>query len=107
MVSESLAIVCVILVMSVMYRRAGKRELAIMALPLGCVPLARLICVALFGRAPIYGHVFIAVGFVASVALCALVSRDVANRKVRGGYMALSVLFSGALVAAYLLRGAV
>lgn|GEM_PF-902035 len=109
MVGESLAIVAVLLVMAAMYRRAGKKLMAHLALPLICVPCGRLIGIGVLGYSAgtgstVCNYAFIVGGLVAAVAWCTYVSRNIQNRTVRVGYLAVSFVFSGALLIAYLVR---
>jgi len=107
LVSESLAILLVILVMAVMYRRAGKKDISILALPLVCVPCARLVSAGLFGAdrgdTPLYSYMVEAAGLVAAIFLCTLLSRNLESRSVRVVYLAFSFVFSAALNVAYLI----
>lgn len=106
MMSESLAIVAVIVVMAAMYKRAGKGLIAAMALPLICVPLGRLISVVVLGTSGIGtlpSYIFVVVGLMASVALCTAISMKLSSKKARVIYLAVSFIFSGALLIAYLI----
>ena len=109
MIGESLAIVCVILVMTLMYRRAGKKMMAGIALPLICVPCARLLSIAILGMPSeaagnlLFSYIFIITGLVACVALCTWASRGITSNSVRTAYLLVSFVFSGALAIAYIL----
>lgn len=111
MVSESLAIIAVLLVTAAMYLRTGKHRTAALVLPLLCVPVATLLATGLasehFVPAIGAGHVsvisILIAGLILTVALCVLLSKNIENRPGRIAYCVVGCLFSGALVVAALL----
>lgn len=111
MIGESLAVVTVILVMATMYLRAGKKTVALLALPLCGVSAGFLIAALLRRPLLIWLHLSIPalygagvlLGLLAGMTLSVLLSKGM-GRRVRGWYLILSWIFLLAITAAYFLR---
>lgn len=111
MLTESLAIFIVLLVAVFMMVRAGRKPVAVLALPFLGVPLFYLLGYAaekLFRLRPntAYGvSLWMTVlGGIAGVVAAVLLVRNVPSKRVVTGYTILCAAFQIALVAAYLLK---
>lgn len=110
MVGESLAIIAVILVMAAMSVRSGKRELALLTLPLTSVSLFHLLGAVMYkalrnSMLPLrmlFSIIDIA-GLLAGAVLCVVLSRSIRTRRGRWAYLVFTLFFLAALTVAYLL----
>ena len=109
MIGQSFAIIILILVMSFMFLRAGKRAGAVFALPLISVSLFHLLAYALqrpFMQTalPVKGlHVAMdIIGLLAGLWCCLRLSRAISVKKLRHTYFAGCAVFLTALAAAYI-----
>lgn len=109
MVGESLAIIAVIAVMSVMYLRSGRGQLAVLALPLLCLPLAHLLGAVIWniprpgeGSGPVFVYrcIALALGLLLGFAGSVVLSRKITYRRA---YIVLGTIFSAALAVAYVM----
>ncbi|MCL2035648.1 MAG: hypothetical protein FWG94_13100 [Oscillospiraceae bacterium] len=109
MIGQSFAIIILILVMSLMFLRSGKRTGAVFALPLISVPLFHLLAYAVYR--PLMGGVISIVGFHVAMDAAGLwcgilssliLSRAIGLKKLRYTYFAGCTAFSSALAAAYI-----
>lgn len=108
MVGQSFAIIAVILVMSFMFLRAGRRAGAIFALPLISVSAFHLIGYAIHkmlvqSELPTVSlHIAIdAAGLLVGVVLCWILSRAITVKKLRYVYFISCAVFLAALTIAY------
>ena len=110
MVGQSFAIIAVILVMSFMFLRAGRRGGALLTVPLVCVPLFHLAGTAVH-RIPVskdYATITLLctidiIGLAVGIAFCAIVSKGIVMKKMRLVYFVSCTIFLVALTAAYIL----
>lgn len=112
MIAQSLAAIAVIVVMSGMYLRSGKFQLAGMGLPLLCLPAAHLLGAVLWGTPQAgegvdqvfaYRCIALAIGLLAGLTGCVVLSRGLTPRAGRVAYVVLCAVFSVGLAVAYLL----
>lgn len=111
MIAQSFAIIAVILVMSFMFLRTGRRAAAIFALPLISVSVFHLLGYAahwafVAGGFPArYLHVALDVaGFAAGTVICWILSRAIAVKKLRYVYFFSCVIFLALLSVAYVTK---
>jgi len=109
MIGQSFAIIILILVMSFMFLRSGKRAGAVFALPLITVPLFHLLGYAVYR--PFLGSGISIVGFhvamdtaglLCGLLACWILSRAIGVKKLKYTYFAGCATFLSALAAAYI-----
>jgi len=106
---ESLAIIAIIILMSVMFLRAKRHGMALLCLPLLSVPLFHLIysVAGPIGRTignrdfPTMNIGLIIIGVVVGSAACAMFSRIIPTRRGTTGYLVLTLLFQIAIGIGY------
>lgn len=111
LIGQSSAIIAVILVMSFMFLRSGRRAGALFALPLISVPLFHLVGVAVyrflvqseFPTAALHIGIDIT-GLVLGLVLCGILARAISVKRLSNVYFICCAVFQGALATAYILH---
>lgn len=109
MTGESLAIIAVILVLSFMFLRAGKKPVALLSLPLVSVPALFLLSglvrgLGFTGWGLDINIFMVLVGVVAGSAACALLSLMIRSRRGKTAYLIFSLAFQVAIAVGYVVN---